>query len=420
MIQRKPGEIKLKKLPIRPALALAAFAVAAPAALAQQQAEPEQPPPQPPQQQTGLPEGLHLRAQAGVEHDSNVLRTNTNQQADTALTAGLGLTFNRRYGLQTLRADVQFDNWWYRDHSDLNFNTLNYALGWDWRVTQRFHGVASADQREYREVTTTALGGNQVGRRKEQVQLFEGTWDATANWRALAGVSHTNNSSTQPGSWDGQPEINWGQVGVGYDYPSGSTVRLRYRDGNGKYNDPTFTAFANLDTNFHEHDYELSGTWAATGKTTLDGRIAYLDRKHPSRPELDFSGWVGGANVNWAITGKTSLQGGYMRDLTATGTPLGGHVVSDRLFLAPVWAATGKTSFSLRYDYTRRDWEDVPPPSFDQGRRDTVQALALGVDWAVLRTVTISGYLRQEKQDSSVPNGGYSATVFGVAAKALF
>jgi hypothetical protein len=62
----------------------------------------------------------------------------------------------------------------------------------------------------------------------------------------------------------------------------------------------------------------------------------------------------------------------------------------------------------------------VPAPSFDAGRRDTVQALAVGVDWAVLRALTISGYLRQEKQSSSIPSADYSATVFGILAKAIF
>ena len=419
-----PGEFKLKKLPklpIRPVLAFAAFTLAAPAALAQQQQQPEQPPPPPqPAQQTGLPEGLHLRAQLGVEHDSNVLRTANNEQSDTAFTAGLGLSFNRRYGLQNIRADIQAEGWWYQDHSDLNFNTLNYALGWDWRVTPRFHGVASADRREYREVTTNALGGNQVGYRTERVELLEGAFDVTASWRALAGVSHTQNESTQPGSWDGQPEIDWGHVGVGYELPSGSSVRLRYREGDGEYHDPAFTTFANLATDFRDHEWELSGRWPFSGKTTLDGRIAHLDRKHGARPQLDFSGWVGGANVAWEITGKTRLQGGWLHDLTATGTPLGGHVVSDRVFVAPVWAATGKTSFSLRYDYTRRRWEDVPAPSFDAGRRDTLQALAVGVDWSVLRMLTISGYLRGEKLDSSLPSADYNATVYGIAAKAIF
>ncbi|AMO24138.1 hypothetical protein UC35_16435 [Ramlibacter tataouinensis] len=394
--------------------------MATPAAFAQQQQQPEPPPPPPQPQQTGLPEGLHLSAQAGVEHDSNVLRTATNEISDTALTGGLGLSFNRRYGLQRIRADVQAQWWWYSDQSDLDFHTLNYALAWDWSLTPRFHGVASADRREYREVTTTALGGNQVGSRVERVELLEGIFDVTATWRALAGISHTKNDSSQPGSWDGEPEINWWHVGVGYDLPSGSSVRLRYRQGDGEYHDPAFTTFAALNTDFKDSEWELSGRWTVTGKTTVDGRLAYLRREHDARPQLDFSGWVGGANANWEITGKTRLTAGYAHDLTSTGTPLGGHVVSDRLFLAPIWAATGKTSFSLRYDYTRRRWEDVPAPSFDSGRRDTVQALALGVDWSALRWLTVSGYLRQEKQSSSIPSAKYDATVFGVLAKATF
>ena len=89
-----------------------------------------------------IPEGLHLRGQAGVEHDSNVLRTTSNKISDTAWTAGVGLSFNKRYGLQNVRADIQADGWWYQNQSDLNFNTLNYLLAWDWSLTPRFHGVA--------------------------------------------------------------------------------------------------------------------------------------------------------------------------------------------------------------------------------------------------------------------------------------
>jgi hypothetical protein len=125
-------------------------------------------------------------------------------------------------------------------------------------------------------------------------------------------------------------------------------------------------------------------------------------------------------NANWDVTGKTRVTGGWQHDVSATGLATGGHVDSDRFYISPVWHATAKTSFNLRYDYTRREWKDIPPAAvFDAGRTDKVQSLQLGVDWQALRTITISGYARREKQDSSI-NAGYRATVYGVLARANF
>jgi hypothetical protein len=94
-------------------------------------------------------------------------------------------------------------------------------------------------------------------------------------------------------------------------------------------------------------------------------------------------------------------------------------VDSNRLFIAPVWHATAKTSFSVRYDYTERKWKDVPVGSFDLGRTDKIEAFQAGVDWQALRTITVSGYVREEKLRSSI-NAGYRATVYGLKAIAWF
>jgi exopolysaccharide biosynthesis operon protein EpsL len=394
----------LKKLIQKTTVTLATLIMLSPAAFAQESLQEE---------------GLHFGARVGAEHDSNVLRTSTGQVSDTALTAGVGVRYEKQFSLQKVHADVDFDTWRYNDHSELNFNTLNYDLGWDWSITPRFHGTISADRRQYREVTTDPVSfANRIGRRTERNELAEAGFGVAGPWRVLAGVSHYKTESTEPGSWDASPDITFGQVGVGYEAASGSNVNFRYKRGHGDYNDPTFATFATLNSDFRDTEEEVTAHWAATGKTSVDGRIAHVQRRHSGAPGLDFSGMVGSLNANWDIAAKTSLRGGYMHDISASGLPTGGHVDSDRFFISPVWHATFKTSFNLRFDHTRREWKDSGP-TFPGGRTDTVESLQAGVDWNALRTVLVSGYLRHEKMSSSI-NGGYTANVIGVLARANF
>jgi exopolysaccharide biosynthesis operon protein EpsL len=371
-------------------------------------------------QDASAEEGLHFGARLGVEHDSNVLRQTANAQSDTAWTAGLGLKYNKQFSLQRLRADVEWDTWRYSDHTNLNFSTLNYNLAWDWSVTPRLHGTVSADRRQYREVVTDvtvpASPVNRIGKRTERNELAEGAFDVGGGFEALAGVSHYRAESNVGFSWDGLPDITYWQAGVGYQAPSGSSVALRYKHGDGNYNDTTFAGFSTLNSDFKDSEVELSARWAYSGKTTIDGRLSHVKREHDAAPTLDFSGMRGALNVNWDITGKTRLQAGWMRDISATGLADGGHVDSDRFFIAPVWAATAKTSFSLRYDYTRREWKGVAATTpLDVGRTDKIDSLQAGVDWQALRTILVSGYVRHEKLRSST-NAGYGATVYGVKA----
>jgi exopolysaccharide biosynthesis operon protein EpsL len=362
-------------------------------------------------------EGLHFRVLAGIEHDSNVLRTTNNTISDTAYMAGVGISYNKRFSLQRIRADIEADTYRYSNHSGLNYNTINYSAAWDWQVTPAFHGTISADRRQFREVTADPLfASNLIGRRTERNEIADAQYDFAGGLRALAGVGHSRAESTQPRSWDASPDITFAHAGVGYEFPSGTLATLRYREGRGEYTDPSFT-INNRD--FRDHEVEAGLRWAATGKTTLDARIAHRKREHDGAPQLDFSGMIGAATVNWEITGKTRLVAGYVRDLSATGLTVGGKVVSDRFYLNPRWAATAKTSFHLRYDHIRRDWDDLPVAAPDFGRSEKLDSTQVGVDWEALRWLTVTGYVRNERLKSSL-SGGYKANVYGIAAKASF
>ena len=394
----------MKKHPIRPLLPIAALLMA-PAVMAQSQ---------PPETNNAF----QLRAGAGVEHDSNVLRQ-PNAVSDTVTNASLGLKFDRRYSLQRFRADIEAATYRYQDRSDLNYSTLNYNAAWDWSFTPKLHGTVSADRKQYRDVTTQpATGSNLVGRRTERTELAEGVYELGAAWRALAGVSHSSAKSTEPNSYDGSPTVRSTYLGAGYELASGTSITGRLRHGNGEYTDATAGG-----AGFHENEADVLVKWPVTAKTSLEGRVGRLERTHPGAPQRDFSGFVGNATVYWEITGKTRLLAQVAHDLSASGFDLsgaGGHVESNRFFVQPTWKPTVQTAVNLRYEYVRRSWEDVPAGSLDVGRRERVQNASIGFDWAPRPKILVSASVRNERQKSNLSFGNYRATIYGIAGKLYF
>ena len=360
---------------------------------------------------------FQLRAMAGVEHDSNVLRTPGGGGAAPAVIHGVGRRAQGPVGGQRLRADVEANTYKYDKQSDLDYNVINYSLAWDWSLTPRLHGVASADRKQYREVATDPVAlVNRVGRRTERNEVFEGVYDAGARLRLLAGVSHSKAGSDQPATWDASPEVSSARVGAGYELGSGTSVYARYRRGDGEYTDPTPGASRG---DFKEDEFDVVLKWPVTGKTALEARLAHLDRSHDTGTQRDFSGLVGSAAVSWDVTGKTRVLAGVSRDLTATGLATGGHVQSNRFFIGPVWKATSLIAVNARYDHISRDWKDVPGGSSEVGRNESIRMLSAGVEWEPRRWLAVSGYVRGERQKSNL-NSGYRNTTVGAAVKAFF
>jgi len=391
----------LKKHPIRPLLPIAAL-VMAPAVMAQAQA-PE------------TSNAFQLRAGAGVEHDSNVLRQQ-NAISDTVANASVGLKFDRRYSLQRFRADIEAATYRYQDQSQLNYSTINYSAAWDWSFTPKLHGTVSADRKQYRDTSTdTVTGANLIGKRTERTELAEGIYELGAAWRALAGVSHTSAKSTQPNSWDASPTVRSAYVGAGYELASGTSITGRLRHGNGDYSDPI--GFGS----FHENEADVLVKWPVTGKTSVEGRVGHLQRRHNGNSARDFSGFVGSATVAWEITGKTRLTAQLAHDLSATGLVTGGHVESNRFFVQPTWKPTVQTAVNLRYEYVRRSWQDVAATDpLNRGRHETIQNASIGFDWEPRPKIVVSASLRNERQKSTLFFGGYHATIYGIAGKLYF
>ncbi|HYD77128.1 XrtB/PEP-CTERM-associated polysaccharide biosynthesis outer membrane protein EpsL [Ramlibacter sp.] len=353
-------------------------------------------------------EGIQFRAMAGVERDDNVLRTNGGEISDTITGLGLGLRYQKRVSRQQFVVDAEVNHFNF-DKIGVDYNTLNYSAAWQWAAGERFEGILSADRRQFRDVTSNGVAAG-IDRRTERNELFEGGYKLGASWRVLGGLQHNASRSSDPAAWDANLSQNSVRVGVAYEPATGSSLALRFRRGDGDYDN------APVASDFDDNEIEASMRWIVSPKTRVDARLGHLEREHSGAPTRDFSGVVGSVGVNWDITGKTSLTAGYARDLGSYLFGTGGHLSSDRWFVGPTWRATDLITVNLRYEHETRHWEDVTG-SLDVGRKDKFNVGTLGVEWAVRRSVTLGAQYRHERRSSSLPVFNYRANVIGLTAK---
>ena len=355
-------------------------------------------------------EGLHFRGIAGIERDSNVTRVSSNKISDTITQLGLGLRFNKRYGLQRIVLDGEYDHYDF-DKLSTKYNTVNYAAAWYWAVGNVLDGVASADRRQFRDVSINSAGSGTINRRTERNELLEGRYKLGAAWRVLAGVQHTDAKSTDPTvSWDGDPSVNSTRLGVQYESATGSTITGRYRHGSGDYQ-------VGLAPSFKDNETEVAVHYVLSPKTALDGRVAQFKREHDGSPARNFDGTVAGLSAIWDATAKTRLVAGYAHDLGSYLGGTGGHLESDRYYITPTFRFTEQTSANFRYEHENRKFEDVTGSATDVGRTDKFNVAAIGVDWQPRRTIGVSAQYRNERRTSSLPGFDYRANVIGLAVK---
>jgi exopolysaccharide biosynthesis operon protein EpsL len=363
--------------------------------------------------QAQLPESVKLRASVGIEHEDNVLRASTGKQSDTVAVFGAGVTFDKEYSLQRIRLEADWAHHKHSDLSNLDYSTLNYLAAWNFAITPRFRGVASAERRQYRDVTDIGSPGlNRVARHTDRLEKLEGIYEIDGAWRAMAGVERQSSESSEPLSYDAGPRVASGRVGVGYDFGAERVVWLRVRQGEGDYRNAAFSG-----GDFKEHEVEVSTRWRLTGKTVVDARVALFDRAHDTQGFRDFDGVVGNANVTWDITGKTSLRAGVQRHLGAYGLmpASGGSIRTNRFYVQPTWRASEQVSVNLRWQHDERSWQSVS--GVESGRQDKADYLQVGVDWTPTRIVTLSTALRHERRASNLAGFDYRANVLGVYLK---
>jgi hypothetical protein len=170
--------------------------------------------------------------------------------------------------------------------------------------------------------------------------------------------------------------------------------------------------------NYKQDDDELRVTWAVSPKSSLTGRVTYLDRRYDEIPANDFSGTAGELGYNWLPTEKLTMRFSAVRNIEPWQSLSSNYRVSDSLAFTPTWRPSVKTHLYLDL---RRTWDDYPASSTAlPERKDTTDSALLGLNWLALRHLSIDISVQYQERSSNDPLVEYDDTIAKISASIIF
>lgn len=367
----------------------------------------------------------------GALRDGNLFRqTDGNEQSDTLTTAAFTLGFNKAWGLQRIRANATLVDYSYRENDYLSYQARNYDAAWNWSFTPRLHGLLSLDQVEQQNSFVDYSASTPAQRknvRRTENQRFSLEWEATGGWRVQGGLGRVAQTNSQSFLEQGSYELNNLEFGGRYVWPAGNYLQILQKQGEGEYKERRLIGFAEvpapfnaqIDTGFRQDETEFKLYLPLTGKSTVNARLAWQERRHDHFSGRNYAAAVGRLDYAWQATGKLSLNAALRRDVAAFQNYASSYYLADGLSLQPGWQISARTALRFKYDWEKRRYEGGIFPGLPE-RRDTLQAVRLSLEWMPAEWGSLSLALQQDRRNSNQDNWDYKANSLSLNAQFLF
>ncbi|MRR49936.1 MAG: putative exosortase B-associated extracellular polysaccharide biosynthesis transporter EpsL [Rhodocyclaceae bacterium] len=340
-------------------------------------------------------------------------------KADQVRISYVGIKFDRTYSLQRFQLDATATNYRYHTFGRLNFDAHDLSGKWLWRITPKFSGSISVE----RQQTQINLADNRnfagAGTRTIENRRFNADWWVHGSWHFLGGASEYLQRNSQSFVAEDSFRYRAKEGGVRYVAESGSSVTLLKRNGHGEYLDRTLNAASLLDIGFDQSETELNLVWLLSGKSTLNGRLTRVDRKHEHFASRDYHGTTGKIDYTWLPTGKLKINVAATRDIASYQELGNSYYINTSLVFSPVWQMSGKVSLRARLEKAQRDfYGPVVPVTFT--RHDQTRSALIGLDWTATRAFSLGASLQHDTRSSNNANLEYKANTASVTAQLIF
>jgi exopolysaccharide biosynthesis operon protein EpsL len=243
--------------------------------------------------------------------------------------------------------------------------------------------------------------------------------DIGAGFHALAGLLDVRARNSKTFEQVGDYQQDGFELGGKWVAPSQNWISLVQRETNGEYRGRELDPIQQLDTGFDQSETEANVFWRLTGKSTIEGKMAYVKREHDNFESRDYSGMTGRFLYRWEITGKTSLSASLSRNIYSYQEEENSYYIAETFSIGPVWKYSPKTTFRARYDYSERDYRGAIV-SVPELREDKLQMFLVAADWKAARNIIVTGALQRDKRSSNIEDFDYNATSASINAQFLF
>ena len=374
---------------------------------------------------------LSVVAGYSLRYDDNLFRlppgtdaqgtTGKSGKSDVISIASAGLRLDKRYSLQRLQFESNLVNYRYRTFDYLDFTARNYAAAWSWQLTPAFQGKLTSNRTETLNSFSDFTDYGVRNIRTDENHRLDGVLELDGAWRLLGGVAQAVRTNSEPFLEESDTRLNTVEAGVRRDFVSGSSLGLVARQGRGDYfNRPDLSPVHQLDNAFEQREQELKLNWPVSAKTTIQGRLAHVERQHEHFPARDYSGMTGNVSAALRASDKLLFSGSLGRELSAYQSDASSYATTDRLTLGGQWQITGKTTLRGRYDVAWRDFRGAIASTPDNDRSDTLHGARLALEWQPYRAVLLSVAVEKERRESNQPAYDFKNSTGTVSAQFSF
>jgi hypothetical protein len=222
---------------------------------------------------------------------------------------------------QVFSLDAQIDDNDFDRYDQLDYVGHRVSGLWRWVVGNQWAGDIGASTRK----TLGGFGDIQANTQNRVTQndaFVSAGFLMTPRWRVRGAFDVNDQEHSSAARAAAELRTVSSLVGLDYVTPANSSLGAQVRFTEGETPNAQTIGAATINNDFKQTEYSLVGHWAPTGKTTLDARLGYTERKYDQLSGRDFKGGTGRLTGNWAPSAKTLLGVSAWRDVQAFQTVL--------------------------------------------------------------------------------------------------
>ena len=366
-----------------------------------------------------------------VDHDSNPFRLSdstdpqatlgSSEKSDTLVRYGAGLKADLPARQQRILLDawvVQND---YHRFDVLDHTAYRAAAAWKWRTGESWSGDIAYSRRQF----LASLAELQAPIRDlvtADRAYLGGGYLLTPRWRARAAADWTRWDHEDPTRQSLDATIASGTLGLDYVTPLANSVGGQLKYSAGDYPNREVVAGSPVDNSYRELEGSVVAHWLVSGKSTLDARVGYTDRRHDQVPERDFDGVTGRLAYGWLIGAKTLLDFSAWREIQSTEDISASYILAQGWGVGPAWAPTVKLVFQAKYIREDRDFRGDPGIALSGAaeRDDTFHGFAFAAGYAPRRYIRFSIAARVGERTSTIVGRDYEYDAVSATARLQF
>lgn len=355
---------------------------------------------------------------ANVTQDSNLFRQSDSlgPSSDVISSGYLGLRIDKPYAQQRFQADLTETTTRHEEFPNLNSDTFAYRGAWLWHLTPRISGSLGADRTQSLVSFADTSGTTRNLRVSQNRQL---SLDAfiTGGWHVLFGISRATQASESATLIEPDFRSKSAEAAIRYEARSGSSISVLRRRSEGRYADTEApgAAISIANQDYRQDESDVQTTWIFSRRSTLTGRVTWIERRHDRVSQRDFSGLAGNLGYNWTPPGKIAVAFSAQRALYPRQEGGATYGVDNSYSVAPTWQVSAKTTVHARKQRVK---------SYLSGatvRRDTTtDSLFVEASWAPRTSVTTGVSLEHQRRTSDNEDFEFDTTIARISAAIRF